>query len=311
MQNKRVLITGGAGFIGSHVVEEFLNAGYQVTILDNLRTGDLQNILHVKDKVTFVEGDIRDADLVSSLIDSSTAVVHLAALISVPESIENPVLAHDINVTGMHTVLDAARRQNAICFVGASSAAVYGTKAPVPTPENTTHAPNSPYGLHKSINEQYGKLFSELYGVKVRFLRFFNVYGPRQKAEGGYASVIPAFIKKIRMNEAAVINGSGEISRDFIHVRDVAKALFLVVENLSSTQGFDVYNVATGKPTSLDTLWNTLCKVSNKELEASYGEERPGDIKISIADITKIQTDLKYEAKISLEEGLREIVDKN
>lgn len=316
MQNKKVLITGGAGFIGSHTAEEFLSGGYEVKILDNLRTGDLQNLAHIKDRISFIEGDIYDANLVASLIDNSTAVVHLAALVSVPESIENPSLAHDINVTGMHTVLDSSRTQRAVCFIGASSAAVYGSNVPVPTSETTPHAPSSPYGLHKSINEQYGKLFVELYGMKVTFLRFFNVYGPRQKAEGGYASVIPAFIKKITAGTSATINGSGNISRDFIHVRDVARALYLAVEQATSKHqqesntntNFNVFNIATGKPTSLDTLWNTLCKVSGKNIQATYGEKRAGDIEVSIADVSKAHKELKFEAKVSLEDGLREIV---
>ncbi len=329
MQNKKVLITGGAGFIGSHTAEEFLNNGYKVKILDNLRTGDLQNLTHIKDRISFIQGDIRDAELVTSLIDDSTAVVHLAALVSVPESIENPSLAHDINVTGMHTVLNESRLSSAVCFISASSAAIYGSSVPVPTPESITHAPSSPYGLHKSINEQYGKLFAELHGMQVTFLRFFNVYGPRQKAEGGYASVIPAFIKKVRANEPALINGSGTISRDFIHVRDVARALYLAVEH-ASTQvegftespeseevkrddndagaNFNVYNIATGKPTSLDTLWNTICKVSNKNIQVTYGEKRAGDIEVSIADVSKANKELKFEARVSLEDGLREIV---
>lgn len=310
MQTKKVLITGGAGFIGSHTALEFLSAGYEVKILDNLRTGDLQNLEHIKDRVQFTEGDIRDADLVSSLIDKDTAVVHLAALVSVPESIENPTLAHDINVTGMHVVLNAARESYAVCFISASSAAVYGLDASAPTPESTLHAPTSPYGLHKSINEQYGKLFAELYDMNVTFLRFFNVYGPRQKAEGGYASVIPAFIKKVRANEPAVINGSGTISRDFIHVRDVARALYLSVEHATSktNSNFNVYNIATGKPTSLDMLWNTLCKVSGKNIQANYSEKRIGDIEISIADVSLAKKNLNFEAKATLEDGLSELI---
>lgn len=310
MQNKKVLITGGAGFIGSHTAEEFLNSGYEVKILDNLRTGDLQNLAHIKERISFIEGDIRDAELVASLIDDSTAVVHLAALVSVPESIENPNLAHDINVTGMHTVLDVSRASNAVCFISASSAAVYGSNVPVPTPESIPHAPSSPYGLHKSINEQYGKLFADLYEMKVTFLRFFNVYGPRQKAEGGYASVIPAFIKRIKAGESATINGSGTISRDFIHVRDIARALYLSVEHAISktNSNFNVYNIATGKPTSLDMLWNTLCKVSGKNIQANYGEKRIGDIEVSIADVSLAEKSLKFEAKVTLENGLRELV---
>lgn len=329
MQTKKILITGGAGFIGSHTVEELLDNGYEVTVLDSLRTGDLQNISHVQDRIKFVEGDIRDEKLLDSLIDADTAIVNLAAVISIPESIENPQLAHDINVNGTHTLLVKIKEKNAKCFVSASSAAIYGLKAPVPTPETAPHDPLSPYGLHKSINEQYGKLYAELYGISCIFLRFFNVYGPRQKSEGGYPSVIPAFKKKILAGVSAQINGPGTISRDFIHVKDIARALRLAVElqqfddtgnttngttsSVTSTAPvstkFAVFNIATGKPTTLDTLWSTMCEIKGLDLTPTYGEMRIGDIETSYADITHTKEKLGFEAQIGIEEGLKSIFE--
>lgn len=321
--NKKVLVTGGAGFIGSHTVDEFLSAGYKVTVLDNLRTGDLKNLEHITDsehsqrnQFTFVEGDIRNAELVASLIDNETSIVHLAALISVPESIENPELAHDINVNGTHNLLLKAKEKNAPRFVSASSAAIYGLHAPVPTPESVKHDPLSPYGIHKSINEQYGKLYAELYGLQCVFLRFFNVYGPRQKAEGGYPSVIPAFIKKVLAGEPAKINGSGSISRDFIFVKDIARALRLAVEvpieNLADKdsghkENFTAINIAGGTPTTLDTLWNTMCEIKGVQLKPIYGEKRVGDIEVSIADVKKAKEKLGFETQVGLKEGLESL----
>lgn len=313
---KKALITGGAGFIGSHAVDEFLAHGYQVTVLDNLRTGDLKNIEHVADRVRFIEGDIRDSALLATLIDSDIKIVHLAALISVPESIENPALAHDINVNGTHTVLLAAKERGAKRFVSASSAAIYGINASVPTPETASYDPLSPYGLHKSINEQYGKLYADLYGLECIFTRFFNAYGSRQKAEGGYPSVIPAFRKKIEAGVAATIHGSGSISRDFIHVKDIARALRLAVEyqpesladketGVKAKGFFEAFNIATGKPTTLDRLWNTLCKIKGIDLLPLYGPKREGDIEVSLADVTKAREKLGFEANIDLEEGLK------
>ncbi len=304
---KKALITGGAGFIGSHAVDEFLENGYEVTVLDALRTGDVSNIRHVMDRIRFVEGDICDSALVESLVDSDTVVVNLAAQISVPESIEDPETAHRINVDGTHALLVASKAKGAKKFVSASSAAVYGSHAPVPTPESFPHECLSPYGLHKSINEQYGKLYSDLYGLKTVFLRFFNVYGPRQKAEGGYASVIPVFIKKALAGVAPSINGSGSISRDFVYVKDVARAIRLAAEADAGTENagsFQVFNIATGKPTTLDELWNVLCEIKQIDMKPAYAEKRPGDIEASLADVSKATEMLGFEAKASLKDGL-------
>ena len=303
----RVVITGGAGFIGSHTVEEFLNNGYEVVVVDNLRTGSLDNIKHVLDMVTFVEADICDEGVLVDVLKEGDIVVHLAALVSVPESLEHPDVAHRINVTGTHNVFVVAINAKAKKVISASSAAVYGNTIHVPTAESEVLRPLSPYALHKSINEQYGELFAAEYGLPSVFLRFFNVYGPRQRAEGGYASVIPHFIKKVKEGTPATINGSGAISRDFIFVKDIAEAIRCSAEaNLEDT--FNVFNVATGKPTTLDTLWNTLCSIEGKNITPIYGPKREADIEISIADVTKIHEKVGFEAKTSLKDGLKSLL---
>ncbi len=300
----RVIITGGAGFIGSHTVEEFLSAGYEVVVVDNLRTGSVENIKHVMEKITFIEADICNEDVLIDVIKEGDIVVHLAALVSVPESLEYPDVAHRINVTGTHNVFVAAKNAKARKIVSASSAAVYGNTGNVPTSESEPPRPLSPYALHKSINEQYGELFAAEYGLPSVFLRFFNVYGPRQRAEGGYASVIPLFIKKIKEGAPATINGSGSISRDFIFVKDIAQAIRMSAE-APLEETFNVFNVATGKPTTLDTLWSTLCSINGKEIAPIYGPKREADIEISIADVKKIKEKVGFEARTSLSDGLK------
>ncbi len=300
----RVIITGGAGFIGSHTVEEFLSAGYEVVVVDNLRTGSVENIKHVMEKITFIEADICNEDVLIDVIKEGDIVVHLAALVSVPESLEYPDVAHRINVTGTHNVFVAAKNAKARKIVSASSAAVYGNTNNVPTSESEPLRPLSPYALHKSINEQYGELFAAEYGLPSVFLRFFNVYGPRQRAEGGYASVIPLFIKKIKEGAPATINGSGSISRDFIFVKDIAQAIRMSAE-APLEETFNVFNVATGKPTTLDTLWSTLCSINGREIAPIYGPKREADIEISIADVKKIKEKVGFEARTSLSDGLK------
>jgi nucleoside-diphosphate-sugar epimerase len=353
--NKKVLITGGAGFIGSHTVEEFLANDYQVTVLDNLRTGDIENIRHVLPHITFVEGDILDAEILRKHIDGETRIVNLAALISVPESVDKPTLAHQINVSGAELVMSIAREKNAVCFVSASSAAVYGNNAEMPLTEESKTVPISPYGLHKYVNELYGRTYSNLYNFPSVFLRFFNVFGPRQKFQGGYASVIPAFINKILTNEPATIFGSGEIVRDYVYVKDIARAIRAAVEhaeeqggrgnmegvksvirastentvdgstvgmddctakdieNASGTQFgrkyFNVFNIATGASTTLDQLWNTMCKIKGLDMKPAYGPTRTGDVFACYATGEKARNVLNFETKTSLEEGLRELFD--
>lgn len=319
---KKVLITGGAGFIGSHTVEEFLDHGYSVTVIDNLRTGDIENIKHVLPQITFVEGDILDKGLLNKYIDVETRVVNLAALISVPESVDNPTLAHQINVTGVELILATIKEKDAMCFVSASSAAVYGENTEMPLVEESKSVPVSPYGLHKHVNELYGRTYSNLYNFPSVFLRFFNVFGPRQKFQGGYASVIPAFAKKILASEPATIFGSGEIVRDYVYVKDIARAIRMAVEHIEkhladTTQEdregkknyFNVFNIATGKSTTLDELWQTMCKIKGVDLKAEYGPTRQGDVFACYATGEKARNVLGYEANMTVEEGLRKLFE--
>jgi nucleoside-diphosphate-sugar epimerase len=271
----KVFLTGGAGFIGSHVADELISNGHEVTIVDNLSTGRRLNIAHVADKIQFIEADIRDIETYKHLLDADTVIVNLAAFVSVPQSIESPTEAHEINVDGTHALMVAAKEKGVKKFISASSAAVYGTDAEVPVKETSTHAPCSPYGLHKSINEQYGKMYSELYGTNYIFFRFFNVYGPRQAISGGYAAVIPIFIQKALLGQAPQIFGDGETSRDFIFVKDIAKQIRLAVEkSTDELEKFNVFNVGTGKETTLNNLWKSIAKAKNLSLKVRFFEIR-------------------------------------
>lgn len=319
---KRVIITGGAGFIGSHTAEEFLTNGYEVVVIDNLRTGSKENLKSIANKIEFIEGDIRDGALLAKTFKKDDVVVHLAAFVSVPESIKNPGESHDINVNGANAVYMAANIVGAKRVITASSAAIYGNPEKVPIDENHPLKPLSPYALHKCIDEGYGELYSEMYesaggadgaavGPSYIFTRFFNVYGPRQLATGGYAAVIPVFAAKIRAGEAARIYGDGSAIRDFIYVKDVARALRLAAEySFGDKKGgrgckFAVFNLAAGKPVTVSELWNTLCKILNKDIKPVFGPSRDGDIHTSLADVSKAKAVLGFEATMPFEEGLK------
>lgn len=306
----KIFLTGGAGFIGSHVADELVAHGHEVTIVDNLSTGRRQNIAQIFDKVRFVEADIRDIETYEHLLDSDTVIVNLAAFVSVPESIESPIEAHEINVNGTHALMVAAKEKGVKKFISASSAAVYGIDTDVPVKEDSAHAPCSPYGLHKSLNEQYGKMYSELYGTNYIFFRFFNVYGPRQAVSGGYAAVIPIFIQKALLGQAPQIFGDGETSRDFIFVKDVSRQIRLAVEkDVNELQKFNVFNVGTGKETTLNNLWKSIAKAKDLTLDPTYGPERVGDIKVSFADVSKSQEIFGFEADTGLDFGIKETVE--
>ncbi len=304
---KRVIITGGAGFIGSHTAEEFLANGYEVVIVDNLRSGSKDNLTEVADRVTFIEGDIRDKELLTKTLKKGDIVIHLAAFVSVPESIKNPEESHDINVTGSNTLYVAANEAGASRVITASSAAIYGEPQKVPISEDHRKMSLSPYALHKNICEDYGKLYSTLGSMPFLFPRFFNVYGPRQSTKGGYAAVIPVFAEKIKTGEPATIEGDGTAVRDFIYVKDVARALRLAAEVELKDSKFEAFNIGAGKPITINELWQTLCKVLDKEILPVYGPARVGDIHTSLADVSKAKSLLNFEAETSFEDGLRSL----
>lgn len=316
---KRVVITGGAGFIGSHTAEEFLANNYEVVVIDSLRSGSKDNLNGIAGKIEFVEGDVRDKSLLEKVFKNGDVIVHLAAFVSVPQSINDPAESHDINVNGANAVYLAAKEAGARRVISASSAAVYGETGSKATREDYPLTPMSPYALHKAITEQYGKLYAELFGTSHMAMRFFNVYGPRQVGSGGYAAVIAAFAELIKQGKPATINGDGTAVRDFIYVKDVARAIRLAAEYdvanssensvNSAGQKFNAFNIATGHPITINELWKTICAVLGKNIEVLHGPARQGDIRVSLADVSKAKSELGFEAKTQLNEGLKKLFE--
>jgi nucleoside-diphosphate-sugar epimerase len=294
--NPTYLVTGGAGFIGSHLVENLLSEGCHVRVLDNFSAGLETNLSDLSGSklgnLEIICGDIRDEHVLNHAMQDVCGVFHLAALVSVPQSIEQPSLSFDINARGTHSVLETARKNGVKRVVVASSAAVYGDNQTLPLREDELSMPLSPYGLDKSFGEQMGKLFVELYQMNVTCLRFFNVFGPRQPPSSPYSGVVSIFANKAATREPAVFYGNGEQTRDFVYVKDVVAALKLAMQ--SNLMGFYVYNVGSGNKIAINELWNAFSEISGFHDEASHRPERPGDIKNSLANIAKIKKDLDF-----------------
>ena len=310
----RYLVTGGAGFIGSHITDALLNNGHEVTILDNLSTGALDNVDHVKDRVSFIEGDICDMETCLRAADGCEGIYHEAALVSVPHSIEDPRLNHDVNITGTFNVLEAARLQGVKRIVYASSAAIYGDNPELPKRELMLPEPKSPYALAKLAGEHYLCNYAHIFGINAVALRYFNVFGPRQNPNSPYSGVISIFVDRVLKGAPVTIFGDGEQSRDFVNVADVVQANLLAMglhpERDSELDGpFNVFNVATNNRTSLLELLDTLEAICGTNVERIFKEERSGDIKHSLADIGSTSADLKYSPEVSLEDGLSELVE--
>lgn len=303
MHLETYLVTGGAGFIGSHLVGALSVAGHKVTVLDNLSSGHKRNIEpFFGPSVRFVEGDIRNAALVEQLAQDCSGVFHLAALVSVPQSIQRPIDSFEINLQGTLNVFEICRKQKDTRVVFASSAAVYGNAKEHPVEESAVGIPLSPYGLHKLMCEQHAELFANLYNVNSVGMRFFNVYGPRQDPSSPYSGVISIFIDRLRRGLAPTIYGDGSQTRDFVYVGDVVQALIKAMN--SKKQGFAAYNVGRGESVTINMLWQILCDVVGTNLPAELGPAREGEIHTSLANISKIEAELGYKAEITLQEGL-------
>ncbi|MEM7401644.1 MAG: NAD-dependent epimerase/dehydratase family protein [Pseudomonadota bacterium] len=302
---KKYLVTGGAGFIGSHTVDHLLANGQQVVVLDNFSSGHRDNLPDVHPHLTVIEGDIRDISAVAEAAKDVTHCLHLAAQVSVVKSLEDPVDSATHNILGFINVLNAVKKNNAKRFVYASSAATYGNPKTLPLPENEPLGPESPYGLEKQINELYVKLFKGLYDISSCGMRFFNVYGPRQDPKSPYAGVIALFADAVIAKQTLTINGDGLQTRDFIFVNDVARANEAALD--SDYEG--AVNVATGSTVTLLELIEVLEKIVGHECKKTFGPEREGDIKHSAAMVDVLQNKLNITAKHSLEEGLRELLD--
>ena len=300
-----MLVTGGAGFIGSHIVDRLLREGYGVGVVDNLSTGNLTNISGHVDcgSVDFVKGDVRDRDLVGKLVHNVDAVVHLAAVVSVPFSVENPDVTFDVNVEGTRGLLESCVRSGVKKFIFVSSCSVYGAPRYLPVDEVHPTCPISPYAASKLKGE---RCCQELVGrpdLDVVVLRLFNVYGPRQ-ASGEYSGVITKFIDRARNGEPLVVYGDGSQTRDFVHVTDVANAVLALVKQ---QRAGDVFNIGYGKAVSINSLAKTVLGFSDYYCGIDYAPSRDGDIPHSVADSSKARKAFSYVPKVGLKEGLRDL----
>ncbi len=303
----RVLVTGGGGFIGSHIVDALLERGITVRVLDNFATGHRGNINGVLDEVELVEGDIQSYERVSKAAAGCEVVLHQAALPSVPRSIQDPLTSNATNVIGTLNVLLAARDHGVRRVVYASSSSVYGAGAELPKHEELPTLPISPYATAKLAGESYARSFSHVYGLETVALRYFNVFGPRQDPNSEYAAVIPRFITTLSEGKPPLIFGDGEQSRDFTFVANVVRANLLAIDAPGVTGR--VYNIACGQRISLNDLIGQLQSILGTSIEPIRTAPRAGDVKHSMADISRARGDLGYEPSIGLREGLERTVD--
>jgi UDP-N-acetylglucosamine 4-epimerase len=304
------LVTGGAGFIGSHLVEYLLKKGAgKVRVLDNYSTGSRKNTKLFENHPAFemVDGDIRDLDTCLQAMKGVDYVLHQAALGSVPRSIHDPLRTNDVNVTGFLNVLVAARDSGVKRMIYAASSSTYGDNAALPKVEENIGNPLSPYAVTKYINELYASVFSRTYGFHTIGLRYFNVFGPRQDPAGQYAAVIPLFMQAAIEGKAASINGDGETGRDFTFVENVVQANIRAL--FSDVRNHQVVNVAFGKMTSLNKLWDIICEMLGVNIAPLHGPDRVGDIKHSLASIEKAKKLFGYEPEIDVEQGLKMTVE--
>lgn len=304
----RYLVTGGAGFIGSNIVEELIRRGDKVSVLDNFSTGRRENIQSFVDDVELIEGDIRSLSTVYRSVDEVDFIIHQAALPSVPRSIADPITTNEVNITGTLNVLIAARDRGVRRVVFASSSSVYGNDPRLPKHEDMRPRPMSPYAISKLAGEVYCSVFDELYDLETVILRYFNIFGPRQDPTSQYSAVIPKFINTMSKNRRVTIFGDGKQSRDFTFVENVVRANLKAceIENLPEER---VFNCACGDRIPLDKMVIYLNKIMHKDLNPNFLEPRPGDVRHSFADVSKAVNFLNYSPSVKFEEGLKRTVE--
>ncbi len=302
-----MLVTGGAGFIGSHIVERLVSLGHKVRVLDNFSTGRRENLSSVEDGVDILEGDIRDVPVVERAVKGVEVVFHEAALASVPRSVADPVSSNEVNVTGTLNLLVASRDSGVRRLVYASSSSVYGDSPELPKRERMAPSPESPYAASKLAGENYCRVFSSLYGLECVSLRYFNVFGPRQDPSSQYAAVVPLFVKALLEGTPPVIYGDGEQSRDFTYVANVVDANVLALSATGVAGG--VFNTACGRTSTVNELLAKLQGIIGTSLIAHHTDTRAGDVKHSFADISKAEGALGLVSGVSLDEGLALTVD--
>ena len=305
----KYLVTGGAGFIGSNLARFVLDAGHDVTVLDNFATGKPENLDEIRDRIELIEGDIRDRDAVDRAIDGCSAVFHEAALGSVPRSVEDPQTSHDVNVNGTITVLEAARAAGVKRIVFAASSSAYGDQEQSPKHEGMVPAPISPYAAGKVACEVYMRGYAAVYGLETLCLRYFNVFGPHQDPSGAYAAVIPVFVSKLLGGDRPVVFGDGEQSRDFCYIENVCEANWLAANAPADVCDGRALNIACNRRTSLNEILTQLGDLLGMPADAVYEATRPGDVKHSLADVTRAAQAIGYEPAVFFEEGLAKAID--
>jgi len=302
------LVTGGAGFIGSHIVDELLHRGERVRVLDNFATGKKENLEQCLDRIELIEGDIRDLDTCRRACRGVDYVLHQAALGSVPRSMEDPLTSHEVNVTGTLHMLLSARDAKVKRFVFAGSSSTYGDHPDLPKVEDRIGNPLSPYAVTKYADELYAQVFARCYEIETVGLRYFNVFGPRQDPFSAYAAVIPLFVKALLGGEAPTIHGDGEQTRDFTFVANVVEANLRACVAPGEVAG-EIFNVACHDQISLNKLYNKLARLLDVDIKPHYGPTRPGDVRHSLADISKACRFLGYSGGIDVDEGLRRSIE--
>lgn len=307
ISGKRLVVTGGAGFIGSNIVDRLVAEDNEVVVIDNLLTSKANNLKDVMSRIKFVNGDIQDLDLLAREFEGIDYVLHQAALASVPRSIENPIASNQNNIDGTLNVLVAARDAGVKRVVYAASSSAYGNTPTLPKHEGMAPDPLSPYAITKLVGEQYCKVFYDIYGMETVALRYFNVFGPRQDPNSQYAAVIPKFITAMLNDERPVIFGDGEQSRDFTYVQNNVDANLLACT--AANAAGRMFNIACGERITLNQLVEVLSDILGKDIEPLYEEERAGDVKHSLADITLARDVLDYEPEYGFREGLVKTVE--
>ena len=305
----KFLVTGGGGFIGSNIVEELIQRKEKVRVLDNFSTGKRENIQQFLDEIELIEGDIRSYHIVREAVNKVDYILHLAALPSVPRSINDPITTNEVNTIGTLHVLHAARNAKVKRVIFASSSSVYGDNEKLPKKEDMIPKPLSPYAVSKLACEKYCEVFIRLYGLEVIILRYFNVFGPKQDPDSQYSAVIPKFIHLMKNGKRPIIFGDGDQSRDFTFVDNIVQANLLACKIDIVNIKDRIFNIACGDKITINQLVNSLNHIMNKKIAPIYKAVRPGDVKHSLADINKAQQFLGYKVKVEFIEGLDKTID--
>ena len=301
------LVTGGAGFIGSNIAEKLVHSGERVRVIDNLLTGKLENMETFIDKIEFINADIRSLDTMIKIMDGVDYVIHQAALPSVPKSVEIPIESNEHNTNGTLNILFAAKENRVKRVIYAASSAAYGEIPESPKVETMRPMPLSPYAVNKLAGEYYCSVFTNVYGLETVALRYFNVFGPRQDPTSFYSAVIPKFITALLKNEQPTIFGDGEQSRDFTYIDNVVHANLLACK--APGIAGEMFNIACGESITLNELLDSLKQILQKDIQPIYEDERPGDVKHSLADINNAKEKMGYEVQVTTDQGLKLTAD--